>query len=164
MFGLCAAYIGHGRVEVGQHLRIRRLGDNILENRVDVGDLARIARAREELRRDREIAESREAPTDIGDVLVHPPDLGDHENRRKIAPGRGHGAIRDHGAVLGRNLHLAGGEPVRRRGNRLCRYREHGDGEARAERSHEKATAADLPRRHEAVEMRIDMQRHWILR
>jgi uncharacterized membrane protein len=82
---------------------------------------ARVALAREQFRRDREVAELGEAADDVLDVLVHAEDLLHHEHHRKPPARRRHGAVGRDFPVRHRDLHLAGGEA-------LAARRDHGVG------------------------------------
>jgi len=53
----------------------------------------RVALAHEQLGRDREVAELRETPRHVGDVLVHTEDLRDHEHHRQLVGRRLAGGI-----------------------------------------------------------------------
>ena len=90
----------HAGVEIGHDSGIGRLGDDSGEDVLDVGHLARVAVTGEEFGRDGKVTFLRQPAADIGDVLMHAEDLGDHQHHRQgRLPGR-------HGTV---------GEPSRRR-------------------------------------------------
>ena len=70
-------------IEVGQHLRIRHLFDQSLEQRRDVAVIIRIALAEVELRCDSQIPLLCQTAADIADMFMHAENFLDHDNDRQ---------------------------------------------------------------------------------
>jgi hypothetical protein len=75
----------HTGIQISRHLRIGRFGHDLLHQPLHVGDLRRVALPREQIGRDREIAELREAPAQIPNVLVQAEDLVHDQQHRQLA-------------------------------------------------------------------------------
>ena len=74
---------GRGGIQVA-HLRVGHLADNLRLQLGDIGIARRVALAREQLGRHRQIPQMRQAAADILDVLVHAEYLGHHQQRGQV--------------------------------------------------------------------------------
>ncbi len=127
---------------------INREGDDGLQQRRDVADLGRVALAVVQVGRDRAVAEPRQPPADVLDVLVQAEDLLHDQDQRQVLPALRHGAVDRQETVVGGDAVHAGIEAVGRRQDgigtdRLHRCSETGGGE----RAQELATGAILGRK-----------------
>jgi len=73
-----------GRVEVSHDLRVGRLRNDLANQLLHLRNLARVTLTREELRRDREVAQLGQAAAHAFDVLVRAEDLVHHEQHRQL--------------------------------------------------------------------------------
>ena len=103
-------------VEVAHHLGVRHLAHHLLDDVLDVGDPGDVALAREQLRRDGEIADLGQPPADVPDVLVHAEDLLHHDHHRERPAGLRERMVGRDRAVARRQLDLA------RRSGPWCRW------------------------------------------
>src|SRR4029079_946679 len=121
------------------------LGDDLLA----VGDLRDVTLAREQVGRDRQIAELREAPADVTDVLVHAEDLVHHQH-----DGRGAFRLRGTRTIAGDLARLRGDadvgdrETLAARDDRRCRYRPHRQREPGTDRAGDHLAPGELGPRH----------------
>ena len=120
-------------VEIGHHLRVRHFAHDLADDLRNLGHFRHVALSREQLGRNRKVAELGEAAAHILDVLMHAKNFLYHEHDRETGPGRRHGAIRDHIAVFRRHFNFARDEAVGGRGDGLRRHRQHRRGETCAE-------------------------------
>ena len=132
-----------GGVEVGHHLLVGHLGDDLRDDLRKVLHLRDIPLPGIELRRHRQKPELREAAADVLDVLVNAEDLLDNEHRREGAAGGGGGPVGGNRTVGGGDLHFAGLEPLGTRRDRRGRDRLDGEGEAGGERG-DRLTAGEV--------------------
>ena len=118
--------------------------------------LRHVALSRVEFRRNGEVAEFRELPAQVLDMLVYAEDLLDHEHGGERPTGRWHGAVGWNLASRDRNPDFAGIESDRVRDDyRLCTDRLHGKGEASCEHGHHELAAAPLGLRLQAEHVRM---------
>ena len=116
---------GPGRcgVQVALHLRVGHLADDFRLQLGNIGVARRVALAREQLGRHRQIPQVRQAAADILDVLVHAEYLGHHQQRGQVLLALRRGAIGRHLAVGHRNVHPAGQQAGGVGGYRRLRHR-----------------------------------------
>ena len=146
------------RVEIRHGLGVGFPAHHLRQQLRELAVGLRIALAREQLGRDREIARLREAPRHVGDVLVHAEHLGDDEHHREVPAAGRHGAIGRHREAIGRHRDLARVETGVVGADRLRAQGPHGRGEAGAERCAHERAAVERPRGQEAFE--VGAKRH----
>ena len=88
-------------VEVGQHLGIRHLADQPAQERLDIGEIIRIALAKVELRRNGEVTFQRQTAADIADMFMYAENFLHYDDDRQRAIGIfGAGMKRRHTVAL----------------------------------------------------------------
>jgi hypothetical protein len=100
----------HARIQIRHHLHVRNLGDDGPDF-VDGLELGHIALPRIHLRCDGHVAELREPPAHIFDVLMHAENLLHHQHHGEWPPFVRHGAVGRDLLVRYRYFDLTGGQP-----------------------------------------------------
>jgi hypothetical protein len=101
------------RIEVRHHLRIRHPDNDFADQRVDVVVARRVALARVQLRRHREITRLGKAAAHVADVLVYAEDLLHHQDGGYVGRACRPREVRGDLPVAGRNLDARGVEADR---------------------------------------------------
>ena len=99
-------------IEVGHHLLVGHLGDDLRDDLGEVLHLRDIPLPGVELRRHRQKPELRKAPADVLDVLVNAEDFLDNKHSREGTAGGRSGPVGGDRTVGRGNLHLASFEPL----------------------------------------------------
>ena len=136
---------GDGRVEIGHHLRVRHLRDDLGDDLLHVGDVGDAALPGIELRGDRHVALLGEAAAHIADVLVHAEDLLHDQDDGECALLCRPGAIGRNLPVGRGDAHLSGFKPFAVRvDDGLSRDGAHGGSEPDREARGEHFTTVDV--------------------
>ena len=134
---------GERCVQVAVHLVVRLLADHLADDLLDVGHLREVGDAGVDLGRDRHVALLGEATAGVLDVFVDAEDLLVHQDDREMAALGGAGEIGGQIAVLDRDLHLSGNQPVGVGLDRLRLDTLRGEREAADQAGHHEAAACE---------------------